>query len=136
MGKVGNPNITQIGKETQFKQGQSGNPNGKPKGTKNLATIIEELEHEDFGDWDKIPIKERAKAIEIGSPWRAIVYTAIAKAYSGDMRAAEWLRKSGYGDKLDVTSGGKRIMQEPVYVSTIKPRNQNANTETETTTSS
>lgn len=126
-----NPNTSGL---TPFPPGVSGNPNGKPKGTKNLATIIEELEHEDFGDWDKIPIKERAKAMEIGSPWRAIVYTAIAKAYSGDMKAAEWLRKSGYGDKLDVTSGGKRISQPPVIVSEIKKRN--VSTEAETTESS
>ena len=31
-------------KATQFKQGQSGNPHGRPKGTKNLKTdLIEEL---------------------------------------------------------------------------------------------
>ena len=130
---MANPNIVEAGKNTQFKEGQSGNPAGRPVGSKNLATIIGELEAEDF-DWSKVPIKQREAAQAIGSPWRAIVYTAIAKAYSGDMRAAEWLRKSGYGDKLDVTSGGKRISQPPVIVSEIKKRN--VSTETETTESS
>ena len=127
-----NPNIVEQGKKTQFQPGQSGNPAGRPVGTKNLATIIQELESEEF-DWSKVPIKQKEAAQAIGSPWRAIVYTAIAKAYSGDMRAAEWLRKSGYGDKLDVTSGGKLISQPPLIVSEIKKRN--VNTEAETTES-
>lgn len=125
-----NPNTSGL---VPFPPGVSGNPNGRQKGTKNLATIIEELEREDFGDWDKIPIKDRANAMKIGSPWRAIVYTAIAKAYSGDMKAAEWLRKSGYGDKLDLTSKGDKIIQQPLIISSIKPRD--ANTETQTTDS-
>lgn len=127
---MANDKIAEAGKETQFKPGESGNPNGRPKGTKNLATIVEELEREDF-DWSNVPIKQKEAAQAIGSPWRAIVYTAVAKAYAGDVKAMEWLRKSGYGDKLDVTSKGKRIMQEPVIVSTIKPRYANTETETE-----
>lgn len=128
-----NPNTSGL---TPFKPGQSGNPAGKLKGTKNLATIIEELENEDFGDWAKIPIKEKATAMAIGSPWRAIVYTAIAKAYGGDTHAAEWLRKSGYGDKLDLTSKGQRLKQVPVVVSEIKPRENHVETEAEATTGS
>lgn len=131
---MANPKISQLGKKTRFKKGRSGNPKGRSVGSKNLATIVGELENEKF-DWSLVPIKQKEVAEKIGSPWRAIVFTAIAKAYAGDMKAAEWLRKSGYGDKLDVTSGGKRIMQEPVYVSTIKPR-KNVNTQSETTDSS
>jgi len=84
--------------------------NGRPKGVKNLATIIRELENEEF-DWSKIPVKDRDKAKAIGAPWRAKVYTAIAKAYAGDVKAMEWLRKSGYGNSLDLTSGGEPIKQ-------------------------
>jgi len=86
-------------KDTQFKPGESGNPKGKPKGTKNLSTIIRELENEDY-DWSLIPIKNKEAAQKFGAPWKAIVATALAKAYSGDIKAAEWLRKAGYGDKL------------------------------------
>ena len=39
-----NPNIAKAGEKTQFKKGESGNPNGKPKGTKSLSTIILEME--------------------------------------------------------------------------------------------
>lgn len=105
-------------KQGQWKSGESGNPNGRPKGSKNLATIIRELEAEDF-DWSLVPIKQINAAKKIGSPWRAVVYVAIAKAWGGDVRAMEWLRKSGYGDKLDVTSNGETIA--PRVVSKIVP---------------
>lgn len=82
-----------------WQPGQSGNPKGRPKGVKNLATIIRELEDDNF-DWSKVPIKQKAAAEAVGSPWRAIVYTAVAKAYSGDVRAMQWLARAGYGDKV------------------------------------
>lgn len=82
--------------------------NGRPKGSKNLATIVKELENENF-DWKYVPIKAKEAAKEIGSPWRAIVYTAVASAMSGNVKAMEWLRKSGYGDKLDLTSGDEPL---------------------------
>ena len=97
------------------------NMKGRPAGGKNLATIIRELEAEDF-DWSKVPIKQKDAVKSMGSPWRAIVITAVAKAVSGDVKAMEWLRKSGYGDKLDVTSNGKEI-QSPLIISRISPRN-------------
>lgn len=113
-----------------FKEGEDPrrNTQGRQKGSKNLATIVRELEAEDF-DWSKVPIKQKEAAKAIGSPWRAIVYTAIGMAMSGNVKAMEWLRKSGYGDKLDVTSDGKKI-QTPLIISEIKPRH--ATTETET----
>lgn len=106
--------------EHQFKPGESGNPNGRPVGSKNLATIVRELEADDF-DWSKVPIKQKEAAKQIGSPWRAIVYTAIGMAMSGNVKAMEWLRKSGYGDKLDITTKGKEI-QQPAIVSVVQPR--------------
>lgn len=84
---------------TPVQPGQVLNPNGRPKGSKNLSTIIKELEAEDF-DWSLVPIKQKDAAQKIGSPWRAIVFTAVAKAYAGDTRAMDWLAKHGYGEKL------------------------------------
>lgn len=99
-------------------KGETANPNGRPKGVKNLATIVRELEAEDF-DWAKIPIKQKDAAQAIGSPWRAIVFTAIGMAMSGNVKAMEWLRKSGYGDKLDITTAGDKI--EAVQVTIVNP---------------
>lgn len=75
------------------------NTKGRPKGSKNLATLIRELEDPDF-NWTLIPIKPQHALYTTGTPWRAIVYVALAKSLSGDVRAMEWLRRAGYGNKV------------------------------------
>ena len=92
----------------KWKPGQSGNPKGKAKGTKSLATIIRELENEEF-DWTHVPIKNKEAVMQIGSPFKAIVIVALGQAIDGDKAAREWLRKAGYGDRLDITSDGERV---------------------------
>lgn len=44
------------------------------------------------------------------------------------------MKPKKYGEKLDLTSAGKRLVQQPIYLSDIKSRH--ATTETETETSS
>ncbi|MFA9227979.1 MAG: hypothetical protein ACEQR7_06060 [Agathobacter rectalis] len=116
------------------------NVNGRPKGSKNLATIIRELEDEQF-DWSQIPIKDQSKLKKllkdfgpVGSPFRVVVYKALFDSIFGKppekASAREWLRKAGYGDKVDVTSDGKRI-QSPLIISTIQPRHVEPEIETE-----
>lgn len=117
--------------------------NGRPKGSKNFATIIKELENEEF-DWSLFPKenKELQQFIEnmfpIGSPLRAIVYRALIDAITGTpaekASAREWIRKAGYGDKLDVTSKGESIA--PKIVSDIVPRDVRTQAETSTSNSS
>lgn len=69
---------------TRFKPGQSGNPKGRPKGTKNLATDLrEELS-------SKIPVKEGGVERRI-SKQRALIKTLSAKALQGDMPAIKTL---------------------------------------------
>ena len=114
-------------KATQFSSENQPENNGRPKGSKSLSTIIRELEAEDF-DWSLVPVKQKEAMIKIGSPWRAITFTAVAKAASGDTRAMEWLRKSGYGDKMDITSGGKPI---PILGATTVQRNDSDNQDKE-----
>ena len=66
---------------TRFQAGQSGNPQGRPKGLKNLATDLkEELEQ-------KILVTEGGQSQEI-TKQRAMVKTLMAKALKGDSRAA------------------------------------------------
>ena len=110
--------------------------NGRPKGRKNLATIVRELENEDF-DWDKLAIiadnEKLKKAIDklkqYGSPWRAITIRALIDSLGGDKKAMEYLRKSGYGDKLDVTTKGDKIIQ-PLIIPDITPDDAESQTET------
>lgn len=71
-------------RRTRFKPGQSGNPRGRPKGTKNLKSdLIEELD-------EKILIREGEQARRV-SKQRAIVKTLVTKTLKGDVRAATLL---------------------------------------------
>src|ERR1700722_1570347 len=81
-----------------WKPGQSGNPAGKPKGTRHLSAWIQEMmEDEQFTR--KLANGRSKKEM----PVKAIVGTLIAKALDGDMRAIDLLAKYGYGTKLDLT---------------------------------
>lgn len=96
-------------KDHQFKPGESGNPDGKAPGTRSLSTIVRDLLEGEI-DWELVPIKgsaEFAEKYKNKSAWEALVYSAYSKAMAGDAPAREWLRKSGYGDKLDLTNDGQ-----------------------------
>jgi hypothetical protein len=92
------PNIENL---KPFPKGVSGNPKGRPKGVKNLATVVQQiLADEKLLDkivknkpsyWEELPSKNAANAI---------VVAMVVQAMQGDKSAAEWLRKAGFGDKL------------------------------------
>lgn len=68
-------------KETQFQPGQSGNPNGRPKGTKNLKTdLVEELQ-------ERIVLREGGERRAV-SKQRALLKRLMERALQGDTRAA------------------------------------------------
>ena len=71
---------------TQFKPGQSGNPKGRPKNTKNLKTDLKEEIHE------LIKITEGGQIHEI-SKQRALMKRLMEKGLKGDMRAIELIFK-------------------------------------------
>lgn len=71
---------------TQFKPGQSGNPNGRPKGAKNTKTILaEELD-------SRITLSEGNKKITL-TKREAMVKSSVNKAIKGDHRAFNLLYK-------------------------------------------
>lgn len=75
--------------------------NGKPKGIKNWSTIVRNLlADEKFVDkvysrkpewWGRLPHKNGANAVAAAM---------MVKALKGDKFAADWLRQTGFGDKL------------------------------------
>jgi hypothetical protein len=68
-------------KRTRFKPGESGNPRGRPKGTRNLKTdLAEELA-------ERIAITEGGRRHSV-SKQRGMLKQLMAKALRGDVRAA------------------------------------------------
>lgn len=83
-----------------WKPGQSGNPAGKPKGAKNLSTLIQEMMSDDEFE---LLLEHPLHGIEkyTGMPAKAIIHTAMRRAANGDQRWADWLAKYGYGTPND-----------------------------------
>lgn len=68
--------------ETRFKKGESGNPKGRPKGTRNLKTeLMEELQ-------EKVLVREGGRPMTV-SRQRAMIKSMMAKALQGDHKAAK-----------------------------------------------
>jgi hypothetical protein len=85
---------------TQFRPGQSGNPTGRPKGSKSFATeLTEELN-------ERINIGENGRRKRI-TKRRAFAKQLINKALSGDLKAANLLlNKIETHDSSDLVDSG------------------------------
>ena len=78
--------------ETQFKPGQSGNPNGRPKGAKSRSTVIKRwLEAMDKG---KNPMTGEVEEMSVEDK---MTLALIGKALKGDTSAYKALMDSAYG---------------------------------------
>jgi hypothetical protein len=67
-------------KHSRFIKGKSGNPKGRPKGSKNLATILEKYGRE------RITVTENGRSRNITKK-EAIVLQLTNKSVSGDLKA-------------------------------------------------
>lgn len=112
---MANPNPDQSGLEKgKWKPGQSGNPAGKPPGSKHLSTIIQELAENIDWDLTNLKDKDKLKAKYGKQGFKALVYVAHSKAMAGDVQAMNWLAKNGYGEKikLEVDDPRRAILRQ------------------------
>ena len=69
---------------TRWKPGQSGNPRGRPRGSKSLASIYNKIMQQ------KVEIQEHGKIVRI-SMWEAILRKLRQSALKGDFKAIAFL---------------------------------------------
>jgi uncharacterized protein DUF5681 len=98
------PDSTRVGygnppERTRFKPGKSGNPKGRPKGTLNMATVLERTLRE------KVVINENGRRKTI-TKLEAAIKQLANKAASGDLKALQLLTAL-------VRSGEERAMKSP-----------------------
>ncbi len=87
--KLEKPKNTKVGycnppERTRFKTGQSGNPRGRPKGTLNMATVLERTLRE------KLIINENGRRKTI-TKLEAAIKQLTDKAASGELKALQLL---------------------------------------------
>jgi len=83
-----------------YVKGQCGNPNGRPKGVKNTATVIRDFLKGKLQGTDPYTGKKRKFTAK-----QIIVLKQIEKAIAGDLKSAEWIV-----DRID----GKPLQQQSV----------------------
>lgn len=97
-----------VGRDTQFKPGESGNPAGKPKGSKHINTWIQELVEDEEFEAKLFDAKSMSVVDFKGAPIKAIVGAAVNEALlSNDPNvrkaAREWLAKYGWPAKNEIS---------------------------------
>ncbi|HEX8182606.1 MAG TPA: DUF5681 domain-containing protein [Candidatus Saccharimonadales bacterium] len=122
---MANPDIAEHGIKTRFKPGVSGNIKGRPKGSQNIATIVKQLlDDEDLAGkvlarkpsyWQHLPNKNFAYAI---------VTVMMLKAMGGDVRAATWLRVTGFGNKVEPAYTEREL--KPVQIFNMRQYNRDS----------
>lgn len=92
---------------TPFKPGESGNPNGRPKGSISMKQKIEKILSMEIDDIN--PITLEGEKMTIGE---ALIFRQVLKARKGDTRAFEVLKdhiEAKPKQGIDITSAGESI---------------------------
>ena len=114
--KPANGNTANVGrghppKHTQFPKGKSGNPKGRPKGSKNMSTYLMEAAH------DQVSATIGGKARNI-SKLQATAMQLATKAASGDQVAInkflDWM------DEIESRAAAARPSQFPISEADIE----------------
>jgi len=91
--------------------------NGRPKGSKNWSTIVKEILY-DEQLYEEVLAKNRPdledlKRLGHKNAASAIAFAMAIKALEGNKDAAEWLRKTGYGDKIEYSVSSEPAPPDP-----------------------
>jgi len=89
----------------RFKPGTSGNPSGRPKGSRNLRTDLTQMMKK------KIAVRENGKARSI-SRQEAMLLRLYDKALHGDVKAATSIVNMIM--KLDPAANSESLVKEPI----------------------
>ena len=95
-----------ISPETEFKKGQSGNPNGRPKKLPEIDKLMAEVMGEE---------KDGITAAQ------AILNMLRGKAAKGDIKAAQLLLERAYGkskQNIDITTQGEKVTVPTIVFTT------------------
>lgn len=120
MNNKNNPNLK------PWKKGQSGNPNGRKVGSKNVSTIVRELLEQDANE--QLLTNSNIADLANGKPTsyaQAIVFAMLKKALTGNVQAACWLTEQ---QMLSYTSetGENGLFQTSKLLVEIVPSKQSA----------
>lgn len=105
-----------IGKNTQFKPGQSGNPAGKPKGTKHISTYIKEMMEDENFEANILDSKVGLQQYK-GKAVIAMLHVAMQHALNDKNKAVQYmdfLAKYGYGTNIEGNAEEINIKYEVV----------------------
>lgn len=85
-----------------WQKGTSGNPKGRPKGSRNIKNIIRDLLM-DENTYNMLPITHPG---DTRTPLEAIIYTLVVKSIGGDTRASDVLLKYAVDREEPMVEGG------------------------------
>jgi len=107
-----------------FKPGQSGNPNGRPKGVRNRSTVLREFLEATLKTKNPITGLEETLTVE-----QRMALSMIAQVLTkGNVQAWNSIKDDVYGkikETIDHTTKGKEIKAEIIYNLPISPMIKN-----------
>ena len=117
-------------KHSQFVKGRSGNPKGRPKGSKNLATILEKFGRE------RITVTENGRSRKITKK-EAIVLQLTNKSVSGDLKAIDHhlrlsqVYETSEQSTVPVSNEGDKAVMASILKRIRQSENENSETESD-----